>query len=441
MGAALCAALVAVSCATAGPAGSVATQRAVAPLVDRERAEDPSGYWIQVAAPSEGELLRSKLPLIELRGRVGRGTRGAHDVVIAIDQSQSSLLPTGLDLDGDGIVGTMRGSQRREETRGPYLYWTTDVEDIVVRGEIAAARRLLATLDPERARVAVLSYSGKPRVRAPLGSVADAHRALDEFSFKEDYTGSDLGAVLRRGGEMLADAPPWAEQTSEEGRARDDRASVNDRLKVVALMVSDGVANAPRNEQLAAYRARRSAEQISAAGVRVYAFEIKNEDDADPVLLDELTKIGDGRHVYVDDPNALAFELPDLSYARVERVEVRNVTARSDGRAVRVFPGGSFDAFVPLVPGENHIRVEAVLPDGQMLALERVVYFIEPQRVFPSDSERMEAMRDALRDRTLETQLPKSERRPGEIRSLEVEVEPPGMSPPDASETEPPSQP
>jgi hypothetical protein len=387
---------------------------------------DPSAPWLQVVAPSEGELLRSTLPLIELRGRVGRGPRGGHDVVIALDQSQSSLLPTGLDLDRDGAIGTLARGQTRKKTRGPFMWWTTDRDDVVIHGEVCAARRLLASLDPLRARVAVVSFSGEARVRSPLGSVADAHRALDVLRIKEDYTGSNMADALRESGRLLesAPAPPDDPAASRAGEG------ATERRRAVFLVVSDGVANVPMNERAARARARAQAEVLREMGIAVFAFEIKNEEDDDPGLLGELAELSDGRHVYVDDPAALQFELPELGFARVDRIDIRNRTARQAARAVRVFPNGAFDAFVPLVPGENHIEVEATLPDATRLTATRIVYFIAPGKVYPSDLERMEALRDALRRRTLATTVPQPELRTPAERSVEIEVERGASAPP-----------
>jgi hypothetical protein len=386
---------------------------------------DAASPWLQVTAPGEGELLRSSLPLIELRGRIGRGPRGGHDVVIAIDQSQSSLLPTGLDLDGDGVIGTLKRGQRRDATRGPFVYWTTDRDDVVIHGEVLAARRLIDALDPERARVAIVSFSGNARTRGPLGTVADAHRALDALSITADYTGSNMSAALRHGARVLASGPTVAASgpTVAEDGAEAPGAGVA-RQRAVFLMLSDGVANAPLNERAARARARAAARALREMDIPIFAFEIKNEEDDDPGLLGELAELSDGRHVYVDDPAALRFELPERSFARVERVEIRNRTARRDARAIRVFPGGAFDAFAPLVPGENHLEIEAYLPGGTALSITRVVYFIEPRKLYPSDLERMEALRDALRRRTIATAQPRPPApRARDQRSVEVEVE------------------
>ena len=90
---------------------------------------------------------------------------------------------------------------------------------------------------------------------------------------------------------------------------------------------------------------------------------------------------------------------------------------------MRVFPGGAFDAFVPVAPGENALEISARLPDGSRRELRRTVYFEQPERAHPGDTQRMQALLDELRRRTLETEhgLRPSEVEP-DYRSLQLRV-------------------
>jgi len=410
--------------ATAPVGGSIESRAAAFPEV--ERTTSSSGHWIELDAPSEGELLRSAVGLLEISGRVGRGERGVHDVVIALDGSQSSLLPSGIDLDGDGVVGDLRFPGRgRDGTRGPFLRWTTDFGDVVVQGEIAAARNILRTLDPERARVGVIRYSGSSSVIAPMGKVADAARALDQWSHRADWTGSSIASGVIGGLNLLDDLP--ADETGA-GRRRAVLLIASDGLATAALSGRTGaMARSPRiEEKLAAREALRAAERARKAGVWIYAFEVINGEDEDPGLLASMAETTDGRYVYVDDPNQLRFELPNPDYVELRGVQVENLTLDDEARAVRVFSNGEFDGFVSLAEGRNRLRVRAELPSGERLELERSVEYVRPERPYPSDTKRVESLRDSLRRRTEETlALPPKRSEPQQPRRRAVRVQVP----------------
>jgi hypothetical protein len=68
---------------------------------------------------------------------------------------------------------------------------------------------------------------------------------------------------------------------------------------------------------------------------------------------------------------------------------------------VRTFPDGSFDGFVPLVPGENTIEIEAVLDDGRRARVRQAVHFEPSEAAQAEDAELL----SRLRDRTEETAL------------------------------------
>ncbi|MGH7336637.1 MAG: vWA domain-containing protein, partial [Myxococcota bacterium] len=73
----------------------------------------------------------------------------AADVVIAIDRSTSTRKPTGLDLDGDGVVGEFRRSEY------------TDREDSLLAAQLAAVQRLVDVARLGGMRFAIVSYSGR----------------------------------------------------------------------------------------------------------------------------------------------------------------------------------------------------------------------------------------------------------------------------------------
>jgi uncharacterized protein YegL len=354
--------------------------------------------WLEVSSPSEGETVRALGGIVELRGRVGSGAHRAYDVVVAVDQSQSTLLPTGLDLDRDGLLGALTlpdlgaegvcGSKRwvPSERCRPFRRWTTDFDDAVVHAERTLARKLLADLEAQGARVALVSFSGKARAETSFGPASEVLAALGELPIRADWSGSNVGAAVQQGLRMLGKV----EHAETRGRA--------------VLLVTDGMPTAPVSDRVAAETARESAGSARAAEIPLYIFQIRSEEDVDTALLAEMAELAGGRRIYVDAPERLRFALPSPSFARVESVEIRNVTLERAARAPRVFPGGAFDAFVPLAPGENVLEIRARLPGDASLELRRTVYFEAPPSDHPSEQARMQALLDELRRRTLETE-------------------------------------
>ena len=103
------------------------------------------------------------------RGRGGLWESTLHDVIIAIDESPSTFLPSGTDLDGDGEVGIERISSGRGLNRS-----STDPEDTVLRAEVQAAWALIRQLDPKTTRVGIVTFASEANVLAPLGAPESA---------------------------------------------------------------------------------------------------------------------------------------------------------------------------------------------------------------------------------------------------------------------------
>ena len=63
---------------------------------------------LEVELPREGEQVRGLSGWVVARGQGGMWESVLQDVIIAIDESPSTFLPTGTDLDGDGEIGQKR---------------------------------------------------------------------------------------------------------------------------------------------------------------------------------------------------------------------------------------------------------------------------------------------------------------------------------------------
>jgi hypothetical protein len=90
---------------------------------------------------------------------------------------------------------------------------------------------------------------------------------------------------------------------------------------------------------------------------------------------------------------------------------------------VRTFPDGSFDGYVRLAPGENRIEVVARMEDGREARAARTVVLVRPKEPSAEERAAAEMLLDALRVRTIETELGvRARQRAPQERELEVRV-------------------
>ena len=98
-------------------------------------------------------------------------------------------------------------------------------------------------------------------------------------------------------------------------------------------------------------------------------------------------------------------------------------TTGATGRAVRLFPDGTFDGFAPLALGKNELRLRAVSEAGASLTITRWVTF---EKALP-DPEQLARLRKLLELRTLETELAERARQKREQtleRQKQLEIRP-----------------
>jgi hypothetical protein len=357
--------------------------------------------WAELAAPAPDAQVREPYGLVEVRGTAGTGLPGRHDVAIAIDLSGSTWEPTGTDVDGDRVTG----QPLRMHLPGDTVERLTDPDDSIVSAELGAARRFVSRLDPSTTRIAIVAFAGSERVLAPLGSERAALlHALDGLE-----RGPLLGGTYFYGGLMAAvDALVHAPAT-DAARTRS------------IILLSDGLPNQPAPQATAEKAALRAAQHAVEAGIRIYAFALGPEVVRDPGVFRSLTEASGGELLLVEQPADVLDYLPHVSLSKLDRVEVRNLTSGDVARAVRVFPDGSFDAWAPLVPGHNKLRIEVVAQSGATARVERDVNFEQID-----DEQRRSLLIQALRDRTLETELAAEARRKRERalrRTLEIRGE------------------
>ena len=373
---------------------------ASAPLADRHLEAR-----LDVATPPDGEQRRGGSGWVEVTGRGGLSEASLHDVVIAIDESPSTLSPTGTDVDGDGAVG------RRMSLSGMHPDSAcTDPGDTVIRAELEAARVLVGQLDERTTRVGIVTFAGGTRVLAPLGPPAAAKLALETYEVHVDPTGTSLANALAGSMEELF-----------------EHRELGSRRQRTILLLSDGQPTVP-SEARGKRDAAELADELGRLGIPVHTFALGKTALEDPEFYRSLAERSGGSFVPVGRPAEIVGRLADVRFTGLQAVEIRNESSGEAGRAVRVFPDGSFDGYVALIEGGNRIGITASVEAGRTLTETRTVFFEHPAEPTPEDRRAADELRKELETRGLELELLAEIKRgrvhsASGLRQLEIGVE------------------
>ncbi len=383
----------------------------------------PEAVRIEVQSPNPGELVRGRFDMMRLAGLAEAGERQAvFDVVLVVDVSASTAYPSGVDVDGDGVFGVT------EPALIPGLPGkrNTDPEDSILAAEITAAERLLESLEPQRVRVGLVSFSGfvnpvtkqpsetepSARVEHPLSDDFDSvRRALQAVLLRGASGGTDMQAGLKLAVSELAGLE-GAQSASRPGSRR------------VVLLLTDGLPSLPFGEVTVQdpedIEATVAAGQLAAdAGVLINVFGLGPRAGDYPQAAFKVSQLTGGSFVPVRKPGDVVTLLSGVSFAEVADVVAVNLTLgqESGPQDIELLPDGSFRGFVPVAQGLNRIRVSALASDGTRGSTEfEVTYQLQDL----SDTE-LRAELDRVRDRNRDIQILTERRRQDAFRRQERE--------------------
>ena len=347
--------------------------------------------WLEVQAPEPGTVVTGPIGLLEVEGWAGASSEERHELIVAIDVSQSTGLPSGVDVNANGKIGrTLRSN--RDPLRPPNpRRRCSDLGDTVLAAEIAGARYLIEHLDPKRTRVGIVIFSGGARVVAPLESSRDEIGAvLDRVAADTIPSGTtNIAAALRTATRAVLDGAPLP--GAEPYRS--------------LILLSDGTPDAWKPIEESVAEIVDAALETAEMGVRIHAFAIGVEIMEGTDVYASISSQSGGHFVAIQKPADIGLRLSRLNLTRRTEVVLANATTGEPGRATRLFPDGSFDGVVGLAAGENRISIAARTPGGIPQVAERVVVF---ERRVPTNAAELEAAREQLarlRRRTMETEL------------------------------------
>jgi hypothetical protein len=307
---------------------------------------------LEVSAPPAVRGVES----IEIAGRGGRWEAAFHDVVIVLDESESTLVASGRDIDGNGRSSRNRTWERSIGGGGRVSFQAArEPGDAVVSAEVAAAQRLLAQLDPDTMRVALVTFAGTAYVDAPLGAPRAVARQLDHFSAGFHDNGTSIAEALRTAFGALNDA-----RDPERARHR------------TVLLLSDGQPTVPSRAE-GVEEALEAADELAHYGVPVHTFAVGPAALAQEATYREIASRTGGNFVAAPHPAQVVSLLRSVRLTGLDEVTVRNTTTGQAGRGFRMLPDGSFRATVPVAIGANAIEVSAQIEGREPLVVRRSV--------------------------------------------------------------------
>jgi len=376
----------------AGDESPIAGSKTLAELVTATGLEalvdDPTAHLevaVEWVAPERDDHHTSIAPLAPLQGRAGLGDALSHDVVIAIDVSGSTASPAQFDVNADGRIDP--------DAFGP---------DSILSAELAAARKLVARFDPVTTRVGLVVFAEVGSRVTPLGAPAATTEAISSIA-TDARSQTSFAAALAKSFETLV-------QGIEQGTRR--QRSI--------VMLSDGAPNVG-GEAFASQDSLRIADELAGLGIRVHSFAIGTEAVLKSAAYRLLAERTNGQYVPVEDIEQIESLILDLRLSSLDGVQIRNLSSGARGRAVRVFPDGSFDGYVPLEQGWNDLELEVVVTQRAPVRERRRVYYESPAAPTEVQTQAAKTLLEELRLRTIETESIPQTRRQGS-RSIEIET-------------------
>lgn len=404
--------------------GATASPPAVAPAPIEPLPDDPppprrlgppGPVTLAIEHPPDGAVLGGDGEVLVVGRAIARRSAGlATDVVFALDVSSSAGDPSGVDVNGNGIVGA------RPDLQGGGLFGrgTVDPGDSVLAAEVAAVRRFVARLDPRHTRVGLVTFAGEVRngvlaadsAKSELGlttAYQDSQRALDRVLARGPRGATHMAAGVDRARIELLGLRGAFSQKRGPGAQK------------ILILISDGVPTLPfPGSEAGNVRAVLEAgERALEAGIRVIPYGVGPTALEDPLALVGLARITGGTFTAVRDPARLSDFLAETDLAEIAELAVRNATLGVTSPAIDLGADGSFGARVPLRAGRNRIEVAAQTTDGGQ-ALQGITIHYAPDAPVPE----LPVELLAIHNRVLELQLTalRRERAAREERGIET---------------------
>jgi hypothetical protein len=401
-------------------------------------AADPGGEPVRVVieSPRPGERVENRVDQAPIRGTaVAKGEQPSEfDVMVVLDVSGSTELPSGADVDGDGEIGVDPALELLPPGAFPEGMKSTDPDDSILQAEAQAARALVKGLDSRRVRVGLVTFAGE------VDPTTGQRRSLSQQdAWLEVPLTNDVGQVLAAVEGVLARGPHGATNFAAGARLAvrelsglpGARSQPRGNAKKVMLFLTDGAPSFPIGRGDATdpgdiEAAINAASLAKAAGVTINTYALGPMALGLPQALTEMARVSLGSYTPVRNPGDIVALLQGVSFANIEDVVFANLTTGELSTDVRLNPDGSFYGFVPVREGKNQVRITALSSDGSRGNANLELVFARSQlttREMATELERIRRMNKELL--LLRERKRIDEFRNKEKKELEIQVEKP----------------
>jgi len=346
------------------------TLREEGPLL-RQAPEAP-GVRVRIEYPPDGASVADAGCGAFVAGTASPADLRRFDVVFAIDTSHSTFAGTGADINGNGIVGAPAGGP----VGGLLNVDHTDPGDTVLAAEVAAARVLLADLDPRSTRAGVVTFSGQDQ-NAMVGlwdglarAFGDNHqhaRTLKPLTADYAQIESALDEVLSLTPVGQTHIAAGLDQAISELLGLRGALSRKDpRSEKVVFLFTDGRPTLPYpgRESANVRVVLDAADRAARASIHVHSFAIGPDALEGPITTVEMAARTGGYFTPIRRPADLADAVQAVDFPKLRDLFLGNETTKSTAEPFRVDGSGAWAGFVPVGPGQNRIRVRARADDG-----------------------------------------------------------------------------
>jgi hypothetical protein len=356
---------------------------------------------LEIEEPTDGSIVGSpEGAFVAGRALALLGEFKRFDVVIVLDTSASTNGASGADINGNGIVGAGGLSG---------IFKQTDPGDSILAAEVAAAKKVLESLDPRNTRVGLVTFAGTSDQYDPYTRQVYSDNypdAITEEALTTSYerVSRALDRVLKRGPEGQTNMTEGVRQAVKELKGfRGGLSKPDPGSQKVVLFFTDGQPTAPYPHEFSRENVNsvlRAASQARRADVQVHTFAIGPEALDGPIACVQLAAYTGGYFTPVSSPGDLPAVVDTVNFANLETLEVRNVTNGETASETIINADGSFGALVPVQPGLNRLRVVAKAADGTSTQAEVTVSYAPgaPSTQLPRE---LVAMRNRLLERRL----------------------------------------
>jgi hypothetical protein len=322
------------------------------------------------------------------------------DVILVLDTSSSTNGASGADINGNGIVGAGGLSG---------IFKQTDPGDTILAAEVAAAKKVMESLDPRNTRVGLVTFAGTSDQQDPYtGQIYSDNYpdAITEEALTTSYerVSKALDRVFKRGPEGQTNMTEGVRQAVKELKGyRGGLSKPDPGSQKVVLFFTDGQPTAPFPSQYSRENVNsvlRAASQARRAGVQVHTFAIGPEALEGPIACVQLAAYTGGYFTPVSSPGDLPSVVETVNFANLDKLEIKNLTSGAAASETIINADGSFGALVPVNPGLNHLEVVATASDGTSTKQQVTVSYAPgaPSGNLPRE---LVAMRNRLLERRL----------------------------------------